>query len=171
MTKQAEVKSVSKRDSATAILRKMGIKKEDYDKFIMKVGSAFEVNIAAAEASLKSTAPAPAAKSQAKPAKAATKAAKAAKPAKAAKSQAKPAKAVTKPARAAKPVTQLYDPYKRPITVRTVRSAIIEGVLAGKSNDAIWADVNKEFGKQPEKHKHYPAWYRGQLRRNKIINY
>lgn len=72
-------KVVKTRDSAVAVLRKLGVKKEDYSKFVTKVDGGFRVEITKAKANIAKPTKPEVVKPMGKRAKAA--AAKAAKPA------------------------------------------------------------------------------------------
>jgi hypothetical protein len=136
----SQTKFYARRDSATTVLRKLGIHARDYEAFITKVDGGVELNLTAAEAhaaQLKQLAEVPT-----KPAPTAKSAAKAAKPA--------PAKLAAKPTR------------------RTVTSAATELLLAGKTNAEVWAAIQAEFQLDDSK-KHYPNWYRNQLRRKGLL--
>lgn len=50
------------------------------------------------------------------------------------------------------------------LTKRRVSVVCRELIVAGKTNDEVWAAVKAEF-KLDDGKKHYPAWYRGALRR------
>lgn len=125
------VKTYTRRDSATAALRKLGIKARDYDLFIVKHETDFSVNIAKAEAHLASLTQSP---------KAAIKAA--------------------------------FDSFKvvpmpaKPVKTdrRTVSSVCRAMIIDGKSNEEVWAAIDAEF-KLGSSKKHYPSWYRAELKR------
>lgn len=114
------IRTVSKRDSATAILRKLGVNPRDYDLFIERTDDGLKVKIGLADDHVQSL-----------------KAAAANKP---------------KPPKAAKPPK---------VSVSTVCRELI---LAGRSNEETWAAVKEQFRLDDSK-RHYPAWYRGELRR------
>lgn len=105
-------KTFARRDSATALLRKMGIDKAKYGKFITEADGKFTVDVKAAEKSLK-----------------------------------KPAAKAKKP---------------------TVSSVAREAILKGKANDAVFKLLQEQF-KLDDSKKHYPAWYRSELRRKGLI--
>ncbi len=125
-TTQADaVKFYARRDSATAVLRKMGVHARDYNAFIEVMSDGqFACHIARAEMYLESL-------KNPKPAE--TKAAKAARPA-----------AGTK---------------------RTGISATARAlILAGKTNQEVWAELKQQFDLDDSK-KHYPTWYRCEMKR------
>lgn len=159
------MKAFARRDSATALLRKMGVAKTDYDKFITKKGDEFIVNVKAAEDSTPPFEPTPAAELM-KPA--AKKTSKAAKPAakKATKSVAKPAATKEeKPAKkAAKPKAELRKVTETP-TPKEGKSAFIRRLISlGYTNAEIWADIVVRY-ELDEGKKYYPGWYRYDMRR------
>ena len=127
MTKQADtVKIFKRRDSATALLRKMGINSRDYGLFIEKMEDGrFTCQVALAEGHLESL------KEQTKP---------------------KPKKKATK--------------VKKEKRV-TISSLCRDMILDGADNAAIFKALQEKYGEErfgPEK-RHYPAWYRCELRR------
>ena len=127
------------RDSTTSLLRRMGVAKEQYNNFIVKnEGGQFEVNIAKAEKHLKSLV------------KAAEPVAAKEKPAASPKAETKEVpKTDEKPVRAAR---------------HTVSSVARQLILEGKTNEEVWKAIKSEF-KLDNSKKHYPAWYRSELRR------
>ena len=134
MTKTAQadaVKFYARRDSATTVLRKMGIHARDYNAFIEVMSDGqFACHIARAEMHLESL-----------------KNPKAAEP-KAAK--------VTKTTR-----TETAEPKSK----RTGISATArELILAGKTNQEVWAELKAQFNLDDSK-KHYPTWYRCEMKR------
>lgn len=115
-TKSADaVKIVARRDSATTILRKMGIHSRDYNAFIeVMTDGKFACHVARAEMHLESLKQA----------------------------AAKPAKA-EKPATKAAPKAE-KQPAKRE-AARTVSTVARELIVAGKTNPEVWAVIQKEF--------------------------
>jgi hypothetical protein len=134
-TTQADaVKFYARRDSATAVLRKMGIPARDYNAFIEVMSDGrFACHIARAEMHLESL-------KNPKPAE--TKAAKATRPAAAA------AAAETKRA-----------------SISQLARALI---LAGKTNQEVWAELKQQFNLDDSK-KHYPTWYRCEMKRRGLL--
>lgn len=130
-TTQADaVKFYARRDSATAVLRKMGIPACDYNAFIEVMSDGqFACHIARAEMHLESL-------KNPKPAE--TKAAKA------------PASTETKPKRAG------------------ISATARELILAGKSNQEVWTILKETFGLDDGK-KHYPSWYRCEMKRKGLL--
>ena len=51
---------------------------------------------------------------------------------------------------------------------RTVSSAIRQYITDGMSNQEVWDLVSVEFD-MPESKKHYPSWYRSEMKRKKTI--
>ncbi len=128
-TTQADaVKFYARRDSATTVLRKMGIHARDYNAFIKVMSDGqFACHIARAEMHLESL-------KNPKPAE--TKVAKVAK--------------VERPAAETK---------------RTGISATARAlILAGKTNQEVWAELKQQFDLDDSK-KHYPTWYRCEMKR------
>lgn len=138
MTKNADaVKILKTRDSATTVLRKLGIQSRDYNLFIEKMTDGrFACQVARAEMHLESL-------KNPKPKAEATKA-EVAKPAKAGRRAADPE--VTKPKR------------------QGVSSMARDLILAGKTNQEVWAAIKEAFNLDDNK-KHYPSWYRCELKR------
>jgi|LNFM01.1.fsa_nt_gb hypothetical protein len=148
------VRIFKSRDSATSVLRKIGIKPRDYNFFIEKLtDGTFACQVARAEAHLASL-QAPATKKvvgtfddlltlagQAQEKKSAGGGRN----------------------------------YDRPRN-KTVRSC--EGIgeicksmiLAGKTNKEIWEHIKEKFNLQDNKKRGYPAWYRGFLKRQGSAN-
>lgn len=132
------IKFYTRRDSATTVLRKLGIKPRDYDFFIGKTPDGqFACHIVAAQKHLESLI-------------------EAAKPA-----EEKPAfepKAVksVKPAKSPKPVAAAKS---------SGISAMARSMIAdGYSNQEIWEKLKSEF-KLDNSKKHYPTWYRCEMKR------
>ena len=131
MTKNADaVKILKTRDSATTVLRKMGIQSRDYNFFIEKMTDGrIACQVAKAEMHLESL-------KNPKPAKAeSTKAGRRATDAE-----------VVKPKR------------------QGVSSMARDLILAGKTNQEVWAAIKEAFNLDDSK-KHYPSWYRCELKR------
>lgn len=101
-------KIVKTRDAATSVLRKLGIAKADYNKFISNSNETFAVDVAGAVEHLK-----PKTKSSGKP---------------------------------------------------TCASTAREMIRSGMNNKEIWAQIKVLFNLDDNK-KHYPAWYRCEMRR------
>ena len=175
------VRHYEQRDSATAALRKLGIKKEQYGEYIKtKVVSGvtvYETDLPAAEQYLldvgatpgdkhpagakwpfsepKGKAPAP--KKQLKPEHAKLFDDKISKEAKARPGKSEDPKPVRreaeKPAKAAKAGAE------------SVSAAMRRLILAGKTNEQVWELVKKSHQLDDSK-KSYPAWYRNQLKKS-----
>ena len=116
-------KVYTKRDSATAALRKMGVLKGDYNKYIKKLSDGrFELVNPSKEAKTAKAAP-------------------------------KGTKTVAKTATSGS----------------TVSSRARELILAGKKNADVFATLKAEFNLDDSK-KHYPSWYRSEMRRSGALN-
>jgi hypothetical protein len=131
------------RDSATSALRKIGIQARDYNLFISKVGSKFECKLGAAAAHLESLKnPTP-------------------------KVEAKPAIKVvhTKSGRRAKD-PEVDAPVKAKLEgiSATARSLILDG----KTNQEVWGILKERFNLDDSK-RHYPTWYRCEMKRNGLL--
>lgn len=119
-------KTYSSRDSATALLKKMGVAKIDYNKFIDKANGKYTVKVhlvTEAQAEMTSI---------------------------------ESRIAAIKKVRSKKPAK------------RTVSGACRELILAGRSNDEVWAAVKAEF-KLADGKKSYPSWYRSDLKRQGLL--
>lgn len=124
------IRLVKSRDSATAILRKMGIKPRDYDFYIETLhNDQIAVHVEKAEIYLASLL-------EAKKGLADIKLGDA-----------------DKEHRAAVKATRT-----------TCSSVAKELILAGKTNQEVWDVISKQFKLDATK-KHYPTWYRCQLKR------
>lgn len=158
------VKVYQTRDSATAYLRKNGVRKDQYDHCIHKTAAGFECRLPEddvpmrREAVIEPKVKAPAAVKPRAPAKA--------------KPKAKVKKAVAKKIKAVKQkVTQAERNKATPGLVERLKQApktlsdkIRQLVLQGRSNYEIVLALDL-----PAEHKHYPAWYRGELRRKGLL--
>lgn len=118
------MKSYKRRDSATSVLRKMGIDKSQYDNFIHKVGDEYRLNMEAAKASL-----------------------------------------IPKPKKRSK--ITIYKNNQ----VRSMSKFIRKCILDGKTNQEVFLMAQTEFGEEVmnEKRKHYPSWYRSEMRRKGML--
>lgn len=161
----AIVKTVTRRDSATAILRKIGIKPRDYDLFIAKTEDGkIAVKVGAAEKHLKDLS-GPTAEE---------KAAKAANEEKVVQLQAELVAKVVK-TREKKASVASYrervaankstdNPIKEaPAAGESMQKYARRMILAGHTNAELWNALVEHFDCQP-KHRGYPAWYRHALR-------
>lgn len=139
---------VARRDSATTILRKIGVKVRDYDLFITKqTDGQFAVNVKLAtkhvqDVAAQTGADTPPWEGGAGPVKGTKKVTRPAKPTK---------KGAVSAPRAANGGGTVSDEIRRLIK-------------AGRTNAEIWAEVQPRFGLADNK-RHYPAWYRSELRR------
>ena len=131
------IKFYTRRDSATTVLRKLGIKPRDYDFFIEKTSDGqFACQIAKAQMHLKSLTEA-----------------------------AKPAE--EKPAFEPKAVKSVKSKSTKPVaaTKSSGISAMARSMIAdGYSNQEIWEKLKSEF-KLDDSKKHYPTWYRCEMKR------
>jgi hypothetical protein len=118
------------RDSATSVLRKLGIKPRDYDLFIRKVDGKFECSVEAAAAHLASL--------------------------------------LLPSTQAPK---QAQDDCDKPVATRPmgVGQLARDLILAGRTNQEIWVALKQRFNLDDSK-KHYPSWYRCQLKRTQGIS-
>lgn len=133
-------KIYARRDSATSVLRKIGIDKEHYNNFIKQDGGNFYVDVDAATKSLvnvegskklvKSTTPKVNKKSV---------------------GEAKPQVTSTHTAGVAKK--------------ETISGVICQLIMGGKTNKEIWGIVKSKFNLDDTK-KYYPAWNRSQMIRD-----
>ena len=131
------VKIFKTRDSATTLLRKLGINARDYNFFIEKMTDGrFACKVAMAELHLESL-------KNPKPKTILTEAAKAGR-------------------RAADP--EVKQTKKREGISQTARDLI----LAGKTNQEVWAVLKEAFNLDDSK-KHYPTWYRCELKRKGMM--
>lgn len=136
------------RDSATSMLRKMGVQARDYNFFIEALeDGTFACQVAKAEmhlASLKNPVMAevgnPAPEADQVPAA---------------------PKAKRTGRRKTDPVIQAEEPKAKRGGVSTVARELI---LAGKTNQEVWAVLKETFGLDDSK-KHYPSWYRCEMKR------
>lgn len=173
-----QVKVVANRDSATAILRKLGISKANYGNFIDKKDGEFHINIAAAKESLlAATGGLRMVERQAEKKEEIMEELKEEvkeelkEELKAEiKQEIKSAVKKRVGATGKKPILMPVPAGKSKITVkgaakRTVSSVIRELIYQGKTNKEIWDLVQAEFNLSADK-KWYPAWYRSDLKRS-----
>jgi len=142
---------VARRDSATTILRKLGINSRDYNLFIRADKDGFVVDVDLAKKHLAKVAEqmAPRAQDNTTP--------------RDPSDESKPTKAGKLP-KAPKAVQKKVKEATRPRDQSL--SATIRGlILKGLDNAAIWAQVQPAFNLDDKK-RHYPAWYRAQMRRD-----
>lgn len=133
-TVQADaVKIFKTRDSATTLLRKLGINPRDYNLFIEKMTDGrVACQVALAEMHLKSL------------------------------KQPKTiiGEGIKAGRRAADPVVKSDKPAK----AKGVSAVARELILAGKTNQEVWAIIKDAFNLDDSK-KHYPTWYRCEMKR------
>ena len=134
-TVQADaVKFYTRRDSATTVLRKLGIQARDYDLFIEKTSDGqFACQVARAEMHLESL---------------------------------KKPKTVLK--EAVKAGRRATDPEVAKTKRVGVSSMARDLILAGKTNQEVW-DVLKDAFNLDDSKKHYPTWYRCELKRKGLL--
>lgn len=141
MTKTVQVEAVKffkTRDSATSLLRKIGIQARDYNFFIEKMTDGrFACQVAKAEMHLESLKnPKPVEEPKAKVAKAGR--------------------------RAAGPVGEAK------VKKVGVSSVARDLILAGKTNQEVWEVLKEQFNLDDSK-RHYPTWYRCEMKRKGMI--
>lgn len=136
-------KTYTARDSATSALRKLGLQARDYNLFITKVGDKFECKLGAAVAHLESL-------KNPKPVESAKPAA------------AKEPKVAKAGRRDTDPVVEVK-PKKLGISA-TAR----ELILSGKTNQEVWEALKQQFNLDDSK-KHYPTWYRCEMKRTGLL--
>lgn len=145
---------VARRDSATTILRKLGINSRDYNLFIRADKDGFVVDVDLAKKHLAKVAEQTAPRAQDNT------------PPWDPSDESKPTRAGKLP-KAPKAVQKKVKEATRPRDQSL--SATIRGlILKGLDNAAIWAEVQPAFGLDDKK-RHYPAWYRGQMRRAGVL--
>jgi len=161
------VRIVKTRDSATAILRKMDIKPRDYDFYIEQPEpKKFIVHVEKAElymASLKQAKT----KLDASKAKIATAQIEAVTEIKKELAQLKLA-GTEEIIKLGDPNAKLIEGLKASMPRVTCASVAKELILAGKTNKEVWEVISKQFKLDSTK-KHYPTWYRCQLKRQKKL--
>lgn len=158
------VKTVARRDSATAILRKIGIKPRDYNAFIKETADEkFAVDVTAAEKHLKNLL-GPTEEEKAKAAEQAKLTAQALE----LRDQ---LKVVVTKARVAEKRVDAYrkrkvdankvvNPVKiKPLEGERCKRYVYRLIDAGHSNIEIWEAIKREFNLDDKK-RLYPAWYR-----------
>jgi hypothetical protein len=137
-------KTYTARDSATSALRKLGLQARDYNLFITKVGDKFECKLGAAAAHLESLKnPKPVAE----------------------------AKTGDKPGVAKEP--KVVKAGRRAVEVKTTKKTGIsatarELILSGKTNQEVWEVLKQQFNLNDSK-KHYPTWYRCEMKRTGLL--
>jgi hypothetical protein len=179
---------VSRRDSATTILRKMGINSRDYDVFIKNIDGQFEVNVALAESHLiglkqqaavskvptKKIVKVPSTKepvaTSSEIQKVSEKVVPASKKTIASpfpiESLTKGAIAVdTKSGSASMPKTKSNGAVKIAYAGESMSEFSRKLILAGHSNAEVWVAIKDQFNMDYEKQRGYPAWYRHKLRK------
>lgn len=156
------IKTVARRDSATTILRKLGLKPRDYNLFIEETADGkFAVKVGAAEKHLKDLAgPSPEelkakAEQEAKVTELRTKLERKVKSEKAAKASKETFRAAQT---VANPITEAPTPGE------SCSSYSRRMITAGHSNAELWAALVEHFKLDAGK-RGYPAWYRHQMRK------
>lgn len=140
MNSKTNVRAFARRDSATAALKKLGIKREDYDKIItVDADGKHSIDADVVAKFVNSNGAQPAGNSEPPfdpdpPAK---------------------------PEPAAKPASAKAD---KPPKKQSVAQLCLTLFKAGKSNKEVWSvlQTDRRLGEGKE---HYPAWYRGYFRR------
>jgi DNA-binding MarR family transcriptional regulator len=152
-TTELGTKTFATRASATATLKKLGIQKDEYDRFIIKKGAKFYVDVQLAERHIKQLEDAVLAKQT--PATPPNRLQELAE-----RGRAKAAEA------AAAGVTAGAKPASKPKEPRlTVSRVARELILAGLSNEDVFKQLQAQF-KLGDNKKSYPAWYRADLARH-----
>lgn len=154
------IKTVTRRDSATAILRKIGIKPRDYNLFIeVTADDKFAVKVGAAEKHLKDLA-GPSPKELKDRAEQEAKVIELRAKLKRKVESEKAAKANKEAYRAAKVVVNPIT--EAPAPGESCASYSRRMITAGHSNAELWAALVKHF-QLDEGKRGYPAWYRWQM--------
>lgn len=152
MNTSSAVRFYKTRDSATSMLRKMGIQARDYDFFIETLSNGtLACQIAKAEmylASLKN----PVMAEVGNPAFEADQVPSAPKAKRAGRLKTYPA-------------IQAEEPKAKSGGVSTMARELI---LSGKTNQEVWAILKETFSLDDSK-KHYPSWYRCEMRRKGLV--
>lgn len=135
MTKPADtIKYYTRRDSATSVLRKMGVPSDYYVQLIEVMSDGqYELNVTKAEAFLESLK----------------------------KPKVAPAKAGR---RVDDPIVEKTGQPKRGSISHVAR----ELILSGKTNLEVWVLLKETFGLDESK-RHYPTWYRAELKRKGLM--
>ena len=175
----SQSKVYTRRDSAVAVLRKMGIDKESYSRFIEPVDGGFKLNLK------------PAAKVVEEP--------KVELPPKKSESERQSIVRTRRDAatadlrrmgikkedydrfidkrpegfvvklKLAQEYLESVKPRKSPVLKRvTCSGRCRELILEGKTNEQAWLIIQKEFNLNNDK-KHYPSWYRSQMKRKGLL--
>lgn len=152
MNTNSAVRIYKTRDSATSMLRKMGVQAKDYNSFIkVLTDGTYACHVAKAEMYLISRNKTAAIAEVGNPAPEATSA-KAKEAARIAKNKAGRA-------------VQAEEPKNKRGGVATMARELI---LAGKTNKEIWDALKQAFDLDDSK-RHYPAWYRSEMRRKGLV--
>lgn len=138
-------KTYSRRDSATSYLRKLGVDKKDYARLIMTDGKTFSIDETKARKAVLGTVDADPRARQAAAHQLLKAGSKAATP---------------KDTEAAKLAAKRVKVKAAEATTTTVAGTIRGLILAGKTNEQILDQLEL-----PETKRHYPTWYRAELRR------
>lgn len=149
------MKIYSRRDSATAVLRKAGIDKADYNKYIKVVDGGFTIEDPRFPP-VKEVQPAKVHPNAAKNAKQIVNAMEAAVKSGKKSSKKPPVKVVYEE------VTQPAKAYR--VDPNNITNTIKSLILGGKTNAEIWGIIQPAFNMADDK-RHYPAWYRSQMKR------
>lgn len=136
----------TRRDSATALLKKLGVDKADYNRFIVIDGDTFTVD--------------PSAVGLAKMAEATNAVARQVRGKASAQG---PDIDETEALAASKPAKKVKAVKAASASKRTVTSVAEAMIRAGKTNAEVWTAIQKEFNLDDAK-RGYPAWYRRHLR-------
>lgn len=150
------IKTVQKRDSAVAILRKLGCAKTDYDAYITKTADGlFAVRVGDFEAGIKESIGKPVSVDQVKKVEAARAALKAAVETK---------KKEVKKVAAKKAAADRVAPVDKASPDENQSQYIRRLIRAGYTNQQVWAAFSKAFNAGPNT-KYFPSWYRWTMRK------
>jgi hypothetical protein len=137
-----DLRTLSRRDSCTSILRKMGINPRDYNLFITPTGDGkFQLNVGLAQSHLKGPTAEPKKATKMKPVTTMKRA---------------------KDEPAAKKAKDLpWEGAPKGMTVSQLARKLIKD---GLTNSEIWAKLKEQFNLADNK-RYYPAWYRAESRK------
>jgi hypothetical protein len=164
-------KPYKRRDSVTAILRKMGINKSDYSKFIMEDENGYHLNMdpgngvpVVAIEQAKAVKKAVAKKEAKEKARAEAKPSRSSMP----EQNHMPVKSkkVTKSSKVAKVVyedysTKVRQPYRK--NTDNITNVCRDLIKQGKTNEEVWVVIKEKFDLDDKK-RTYPSWYRSRMR-------
>lgn len=169
---EKETKVYTRRDSATACLKKLGVRKENYNEFITKheddEGVLFEVNISGAEEQVLKNQQA-ASREERRAIETPPPVERRAGMADLVAAQSATAEALKETVKTLAAIKHTSKKTSKPRAgERTVSSVARALVVEGLSNEEIWKQLKHEFKLDASK-KHYPSWYRSEARRKGLI--